>query len=161
MYLPHREFAISKTKVASIKMLSIPKLELEAGTLGEGLGGFCECKITTIITLKHFVTDSIATFGPLQSNQRQKMYLAYRLIQIIYNFNPNNWRHIPRNLNTADHGTPGHTSSRFPKLWLETANFLSTAQGSWNSSEDSDHYMCARQTTQPQMFVIGLEKLST
>ena len=48
------QYVISKTKVAPIKQLSIPKLELEAATLGAELAGFCESEMTTTITPKHF-----------------------------------------------------------------------------------------------------------
>ena len=47
-------YVISKTKVAPIKQLSIPKLELEAATLGAELAGFCESEMTTTISSKHF-----------------------------------------------------------------------------------------------------------
>ncbi|XP_075265942.1 uncharacterized protein LOC142358427 [Convolutriloba macropyga] len=40
------QYVISETKVAPIKQLSIPKLELEAATLGAELAGFCESKMT-------------------------------------------------------------------------------------------------------------------
>ncbi|XP_075253290.1 uncharacterized protein LOC142345091 [Convolutriloba macropyga] len=56
-------YVISKTKVAPIKQLSIPKLDLEKATLGAELAGFCESEITTTIISKHFWTDSTATFG--------------------------------------------------------------------------------------------------
>ena len=56
-------YVISKTKVVTIKQLSIPKLELEAATLGAELAGFCESKMTTTISSKHFWTDSTASLG--------------------------------------------------------------------------------------------------
>ena len=119
-------YLISKTKVAPIKQLSIAKLEWEAETLGAELAGFCESKMTTTISSKHFWTDSTATLGRIQSKQRQKMYIANRLTKIHENSNPDNWRHIPRIMNPADHGTRGLNPSDVPKLWLQPPDFLST-----------------------------------
>ena len=56
-------YVISKRKVAPIKQLSIPELEMEAATLGAKLAGFCENEMTTTISSKHFWTDSTATIG--------------------------------------------------------------------------------------------------
>ena len=117
---------ISKTKVEPIKQLSIPRLEVEAATLGAELAGFCESEMTTIITSNHFWTDSTATLGWIQSNQRQKMYIANRLTKIHENSNPHNWRHIPGKVNPADHGTRGLIPSDIPNLWLQPRDFLST-----------------------------------
>ena len=98
-------YVISKTKVAPIKQLSIPKLELEAATLGAELAGLS----------KHFWTDSTATLGWIQSKQRQ-VYIANRLTKIHENSNPVNWRHIRGKMNPADHGTRGLNPSDIPKL---------------------------------------------
>ena len=132
---------ISKTKVVPIKQLSIPKLELEAATLGAELAGFCESEMTTTISSKHFWLDSTATLGWIQSKQRQKMYIANRLTKFHKNSNPNNWRHIPGKMNPADHGTRGLNPSDIPKLWLHPPDFLSTPQDSWIFAEDSDPHI--------------------
>ena len=155
------QYVISKTKVAPIKQLSIPKLELEAATLGAELAGFCESEMTTTITSKHFWTDSTATLGWIQSKQRQKMYIANRLTKIHENSNPDNWRHIPGKMNPADHGTRGLTPSEIPNLWLQPPDFLNTPQDSWNFAEDSDPHICATQATHLQTPVIEVEKFST
>ena len=154
-------YVISKTKVAPIKQLSIPKLELEAATLGAELAGFCESKMTTTISSKHFWTDSTATLGWIQSKQRQKMYMANRLTKIHENSNQENWRHIPGKMNPADRGTRGLTPSDIPKLWLQPPDFLSKPQDSWNFAEDSDPHICATQATQLQTPVIEVDKFST
>ena len=154
-------YKISKTKVAPIKQLSIPKLELEAVTLGAELAGSCESEMTSTISSKHFWTDSTATLGWIQSKQRQKMYIANRLTKIHENFNPENWRHIPGKMNPPDHGTRGLTPSDIPKLWLQPPEYLSTPQDSWNFAEDSDPHICAKQATELQTPVIEVEKFST
>ena len=56
-------YVSSKTKVAPIKQLSIPKLELEAATFEAELAGFCESEMTTTISSKHFWTDSTTILG--------------------------------------------------------------------------------------------------
>ncbi|XP_075248451.1 uncharacterized protein LOC142341408 [Convolutriloba macropyga] len=147
------QYVINKTKVAPIKQLSVPKLELEAATLRAEPAGFCENEMTTI-TSKHFWTDSTATLGWIQSKQRQKMYIANRLTKIHENSNAENWRHIPGEMNPADHGKRGVTPSNIPNLWLQPPDFLSTSQDSWNFAEDSDPNICATQATHLQTPVI-------
>ena len=154
-------YVISKTKVAPIRQLSIPKLELESATLGAELAGFGESEMTTTISSKHFWTDSTTTFGWTQSKQRQKIYIANRLTKIHENSNPDSWRHIPGKMNPADHGTRGLNTSDIPKLWLQPPDFLSTPQDSWIFAEDSDPHICATQATQVQTPVVEVEKLST
>ena len=155
------QYVISKTRVAPIKQLSIPKLELEAATLEAELAGFCESEMTTTITSKHFWTDSTATLGWIQSKQRQKMYIANRLTKIHENSNPGNWRHLPGKMNPADHGTRGLTPSDTPNLWPQPPDFKSTPQDSWNFAEDSDPHICATQATPLQTPVIEVEKFSS
>ena len=130
-------YVISKTKVAPLKQLSIPKLELEAARLEAELAGFCESKMTTTISSKHFWTDTTTTLGWIQSMQRQKMFIANKLTKIHENSYPDNWRHIPAKMNPADHGTRDLNTSDIPKLWLQPADFLSTPQKSW--------FFCQRQ----------------
>ncbi|XP_075243710.1 uncharacterized protein LOC142337962 [Convolutriloba macropyga] len=154
------QYVISKAKVATIKQLSIPKLELEAATLGAELAGFCESEMTTTITSKHFWTDSTATLGWTQSKQRQKMYIANRLTKFTRILTPT-IGDIPGKRNPADHGTRGLNPSDIPKLWLRPPDFLSTLQDSWNFAEDSDPHICATQATQLQTPVIEVEKFST
>ena len=83
-------YVISRTKVVPIKQLSIPKLKLEAATLGAELAGSCESKMTTTISSKHFWTNCTATHGWIQSKHRQKMYTANRLTKTHENSNPDN-----------------------------------------------------------------------
>ena len=157
----HIPICVSKTKLAPIKQLSIPKLELEAATLGAELAGFSENEMTITIKMKHFWTDSTAILRWIQSKQRQKIYIANRLTKNHENSNPDNWRHIPGKMNPADHGTRGLNPSDIQKLWLQPPDFLSTPQDFWIFAEDSDPHICATQATQIQTPVVEVEKFST
>ena len=98
-------YVISKSKVAPTKQLSIPKLELEAATLGAELEGFCETEMTIDVKSKKFWTDSTAVLSWIKSKNRHKMYIANRLNKIAENSNKDNWRYVPGKMNPADHGT--------------------------------------------------------
>ena len=117
-------YVISKSKVAPIKQLSIPKLELEAATLGAELEGFCETEMTIDVKSKKFWTDSTAVLSWIKSKNRQKMYIANRLNKIAENSNKDDWRHVPRKMNPADHGTRGLAPSDLQKLWITAPSFL-------------------------------------
>ncbi|XP_075264692.1 uncharacterized protein LOC142356781 [Convolutriloba macropyga] len=56
-------YVISKSKVAPIKQMSFPKLELEAATLGAELAGFCETEMTIDVKRKKFWSDSTAVLS--------------------------------------------------------------------------------------------------
>ena len=100
-------YVISKSKVALIQQLSIPKLKLEAATLGAKLAGFCESEMTIDVKSKIFWTDSTTVLSWIKSMDRQKMYIANRLNKFAENSNKDDWRHVSGKMNPADHGTRG------------------------------------------------------
>ena len=63
-------YVISKSKVAPIKQLSIPKLKFEAATLDAELAGFCETEMTIDVMSKKFWTDSTAVLNWIKSKDR-------------------------------------------------------------------------------------------
>ena len=87
-------YVIGKSKMAPIKQMSIPKLELESATLGAELAGFCETEMTIEVKSKKFWTDSTAALSWIKSKDRQKMYIAKRLNKIADNSNKDDWRHL-------------------------------------------------------------------
>ena len=117
-------YVISKSKVAPIKQLSVPKLELEAATLGTELAGFCETEMTIDVKSKKFWTDSTVVLSWIKSKDRQKMYIANRLYKIAENSNKDDWRHVPGKMNPADHVTRGLAPCDLQKLWITAPSFL-------------------------------------
>ena len=66
-------YVISKSKVAPIKQLSIPKMELEAATVRAELTCFCETEMTIDVKSKKFWTNSTEVLSWIKSKNRQKM----------------------------------------------------------------------------------------
>ena len=99
-------FVASKTKVAPLQSLSIPRLELMAAVLGKRLA----LSITEILNIdKEFITfwtDSASVLWWVKGYSRQfKPSIANRIGEIQTSTNPNTWRYVPTKENPADYLT--------------------------------------------------------
>ena len=102
------KFLIGKIKVAPIKQLSVPKLELEAATIGARLLSFASKELHLNRTaVLHVWTDSQVVVDWIKSTKQRKTLVANRLIEISTMDHQLHWHHIPTTLNPADHGTRG------------------------------------------------------
>ena len=100
------KFLIGKSKVAPIKQLSVPKLELEAATIGARLLSFASKELHLSRTaVLHVWTDSQVVLDGIKSTKQQKTFVANRLTEISTMDHQLQWHHIPTTLNPADHGT--------------------------------------------------------
>ena len=64
------------------------------------------------------------------------MYIANRLNKIAENSNKDDWRHVPGELNAADHGTRGLAPCNLQKLWITAPSFLIKPESEWIFSDD-------------------------
>ena len=88
-------YVISKSRVAPIKQTSAPKLDLELATIGAELAGFVAAAMTMNFSSVHFSMDSTATLGWINSDKRQKVFVANRDNKILHNSRVEEWKHIP------------------------------------------------------------------
>lgn len=118
----------SKTRVAPLKPLTIPKLEL--------LGAQMLCKLVDSvvnslgITLqaKYYWCDSTIVLGWINTKPHLlKTFVSNRVVDIQSKSNINEWRYIPTNQNPADLLTRGITPQELKKsaLWWTGPSFLS------------------------------------
>ena len=75
-------YVIDKSRVAPIKPISIPKLELEAAALGAELSMFRRSEMSLQFLKISFWSDSTAALGWLPIKSRQKIYIANRIAKI-------------------------------------------------------------------------------
>ena len=125
---------MAKSRLAPIKKMTIPRLELAAATVSVTLDVMLRRELSMPIDTSWFWTDSTLVLQYISSEDRRfKTYVANRVAAIRSNSTPGQWRHIESTDNPADdlsRGLPArelHDKTR----WLEGPSFLRQAETSW------------------------------
>lgn len=127
----------SKTRVAPLRITSIPRLELMAAVIASRFANQILNSMTITINKKIFWTDSKTVISWLKSDQRKyHQFVAFRVSEILDSTELNEWRWISSKLNVADEATKW--SKRGPDLsngcrWLSGPDFIMEDQNVWPS----------------------------
>ena len=93
-------FVISKTRLAPIKTLTIPRLELQGAVVASRLKSKISEEIDFEIDETHFWTDSKIVLHYLNNTQRRfSTYVSHRVAEIVSNSSLCEWHHIPGTVN--------------------------------------------------------------
>ncbi|XP_063727478.1 uncharacterized protein LOC134855029 [Symsagittifera roscoffensis] len=103
-------FVFGKARVAPMKMLSIPKLELQAALLASRLKDDIEIALTLSISKVFMWTDSTTVLQWLNSTSKQPVFVANRVAEILESTSIDQWFHVLSGDNPADTGTRGITA---------------------------------------------------
>lgn len=96
----------AKTRVAPLKYLSIPRLELTAAVIGTRLANSMVPELSLPISKRFFWSDSRNVLCWLQSDHRRySPFVAVRVSEILESTEDYEWRWVPSKLNVADDGT--------------------------------------------------------
>ena len=152
-------FLISKAKVAPIKQLSIPKMELQAAVLGTRLPRFVKSHQNILFKETVFWCDSTAALAWIKSSDKLKVYVSNRVREIQENSSSDSWYHISGKNNPADHVSRGIDPEELRKLWLTPPSFLLEQKDSWNKILSAEK---TNVTTiqQPVKAIIDVERFS-
>ncbi|XP_055621991.1 uncharacterized protein LOC129765604 [Toxorhynchites rutilus septentrionalis] len=124
----------AKTKVAPLKHLSIPRMELQAAVLGPRLMRFILESHTVTITERYMWSDSTTVLAWLRADPRKyKQYVACRIGEILEQTDVNEWWWVPSKNNPADYATKWGSgpSVDVKGAWFQGPSFLYLPMEGW------------------------------
>ncbi|XP_062538120.1 uncharacterized protein LOC134206419 [Armigeres subalbatus] len=124
----------AKTRVAPLKFISIPRLELQAALIAVRLANTVTDALSYKISRKFFWTDSRDVLCWLNSDHRRyTQFVAFRVSEILESTEVNEWHWVPSKMNVADDGTKWSSSPDLtPKgRWFTGPDFLRRCEAEW------------------------------
>ena len=113
-------FVFGKARVAPMKALTIPKLELQEALLAVRLRKEIHRALTITIDRTFMWTDGTTVLQWLKSTDKQPVFVANRVAEILELTTVDEWHHVPTADNPADAGTRGlSASSLLESSWLK------------------------------------------
>jgi hypothetical protein len=128
----HCAFLIGKSRVAPLKSMTIPRLELSAATVSVRLDKMARRELELPIDDSIFWTDSTSVLRYIENqDKRCNTFVANRIGTIRDNSSLSQWRHVDGKLNPADDASRGLSADHFLSCarWIKGPEFL------WRQSE--------------------------
>lgn len=129
----HTALVAAKSRVAPLKPVSIPRLELQAALLGARLASTVAREHDFAIESNTYWSDSRTALAWIRAEPRTfKTFVAHRIAEIEDLTKKNEWRWLPSHLNVADDATRA-TPREFNAChrWFRGPDFLSKEESEW------------------------------
>jgi len=126
----HTSLLVSKSRLAPVKTMSIPRLELSAAVLAVRLYQMITTESTLHMSKSTFWTDSTIVLQYIRNmDKRFQTFVANRLAIIQEVTNTEQWRHVPSKENPADDLSRG--LSDHAERWMQGPGFLRESETKW------------------------------
>lgn len=130
-------FIAGKTKCSPLKLLSIPRLELQAAVLTTRLTATIREHHDINLTRTVMWSDSKTVLQCIRSDHRRyKPFVAYRIAEVLDLTSEMDWHWVPTSLNVADDATRSKSKPQYDpeSRWLLGPDFLRNDETQWPKS---------------------------
>ena len=125
-------FVAAKTRVAPLKELTVPRLELQAAVLASRLAKTILDETRLQIVRIIFFSDSRVVLTWIQDQlRRYKAFVSCRVSEIQSNSDPADWFHCPTTMNVADDLTKRISANEVNGRWFNGPKFLQLPEYQW------------------------------
>lgn len=130
----HCSFVFGRARLAPLKQLTIPRLELCAAAMAAKADEMLRRELTVKLEESTFWTDSMIVLQYLSNHEHKfHTFVANRIASILDISMASQWRHVNTRLNPADDATRGLSAEEFMKdaRWLKGPDFLGHSKEQW------------------------------
>ncbi|OXA50438.1 uncharacterized protein LOC110854180 [Folsomia candida] len=130
------QLVMARARVASVKKMTIPRLELLGCCIAVRLGNTVKTMLEAEDLPINYWTDSSCSLYWIHKNENWATFVNNRVLEIRKNSNVADWRHVPGVHNPADLPSPGCGGARLVDLrWWEGPVWLRQPEEDWPRSE--------------------------
>ena len=124
-------FIFGKSRLAPIKPVTIPRLELMAAVIAVNVDCMLRKELTVPLCQSYFWTDSTCVLAYIKNvESRFSVFVANRLAAIHQHTSSDQWRYVPTTLNPADDASRGIKPLELSR-WFEGPKFLLENESEW------------------------------
>ncbi len=133
----HCSFIMGKARVAPLKQVTVPRLELTAAVLSAKTSAQLQRELEYEEVKEFFWTDSKVVLGYIANETRRfHIFVANRVQQIQDHSSPDQWRYVDTKLNPADHASRGLSPKEFLRSnWIRGPAFLWQDESRWPATD--------------------------
>ena len=130
----HVAFVMGKSRVSSVRPISVPWLELTAAVACVKMSKLIQCKLGYKFDRIVYWTDSIMVLHYIQNESTRFKVFAANRVDVIHQFlEVSQWRHVDTKQNPADITSRGLMPNQISHvdLWINGPNFLLLPENYW------------------------------
>lgn len=136
----HCAFVMGKARVAPLKNITIPRMELTAAIMAARIDKMLRSELQLQLQESVFWSDSTTVLKYIRNRtSRFRAFVANRVETILKISEPHQWRYVNTSLNPADYASKGLKAEKFIQsyTWLQGPDFLTKPMEDW--PENLDH----------------------